>query len=54
MVFRVGIFILLLFFLAMMYETNLHRLQERWEKEKKEIHNKVFNQLTSDLLARDE
>lgn len=35
----------------MMSETNLHCLQESWDKEKWEIHNKVFNQLKSDLLA---
>ena len=53
-VFGVGIFVLPLFLLAMMYETNLHHLQESWEKEKEEIQNKVFNQLTSDFLAREE
>lgn len=35
-----------------MCETDLYCLQESWEKE--EIHNKVFNQMTSDLLAHDE
>ncbi|KAL6319814.1 hypothetical protein AAG906_036876 [Vitis piasezkii] len=28
--------------------------REIWEKEKADVHNKVLNQLTSDLLARDE
>lgn len=45
-------FLYLCFFLDVMCETDLYCLQEGWEK--KEIHNKVFNQLTSDLLAHDE
>lgn len=45
-------FLYLCFFLDVMCETDLYCLQESWEKD--EIHNKVFNQLTSDLLAHDE
>nr|CAN71900.1 hypothetical protein VITISV_024621 [Vitis vinifera] len=38
----------------MMCETDLHRLQENWEKENEEFHINIFNQLKNDLLARDE
>lgn len=38
----------------MMCETDLHRLQENWEKENEEFHINIFNQLKNDLLARNE
>ena len=34
-------------------ETNLLRLQKSWSKKKEDLCDRVYKQLTSDLLARD-